>query len=79
MGKRHQWGGMIADAKGYVRLSVAASGGCGGWERRRRAVKAACGGGVGDNGVVMIKEGFSSYVTCIMFLNKKTHNLLATC
>ena len=25
------------------------------------------------------KHGFSSYVTCIMFLNKKTHNLLATC
>jgi hypothetical protein len=35
MGKRHRWGGMIADAEGYVRLSaarlVAAGRGGGGW------------------------------------------------
>ena len=54
MGKWHRWGGMIADAKGYIRLSAAAA--SGGWERRRRAVKAARGGGAGDNGVIMVKE-----------------------
>ena len=41
MGKRHRWGGVIADAKGYVRQSAAAA--RGGRERRRRAVKAAGG------------------------------------
>jgi len=35
MGKRHRWVGVIADAKGYVRLSAAAA--SGGWERRRTA------------------------------------------
>ena len=54
MGKRHRWGGMIADAEGYVRLSAAAA--SGGWERRRRVVNAAWGGGAGDNGVVMVKD-----------------------
>jgi hypothetical protein len=54
MGKRHRWGGMIADAEGYVWLSAAAA--SGGWERRRRAVKAARGGGADDNGVVMVKD-----------------------
>jgi hypothetical protein len=55
MGKRHRWGGMIADAEGYVRLSAAAA--SGGWERRRRVVNAARGGGAGDNGVDMVKDG----------------------
>ena len=54
MGKRHRWGGMIADAEGYVQLSAAAA--SGGWERRRRVVNAAWGGGAGDNGVVMVKD-----------------------
>ena len=54
MGKRHQWVGVIADAKGYVRISAAAAGG--GWERRRRAVKAAGGGEAGDYGVVRSKK-----------------------
>ncbi len=53
---RHRWVGVIADAKGYVRLSVAAA--SGGWERRRRAVKAAGGREAGDYGVVIVKEGF---------------------
>ena len=56
MGKRHRWVGVIADAKGYVRLSAAAA--SGGWERRRRAVKAAGGGEAGDYGVVRSKRGF---------------------
>jgi hypothetical protein len=79
MGKRHRWGGMIADAKDYVWLSAGAT--SGNWERRRRAVKAAGGGGVGDNGVVIVKDRqyFSSYLTCIVFLSKKSRNLLATC
>ena len=55
MGKRHRWGGMIADVEGYVRLSAATANDS--WERWRRAVKAARGGGAGDNGVVMVKEG----------------------
>ena len=54
MGKRHRWVGVIADAKGYVRLSAAAA--SGGWERRRRAVKAAGGGEAGDYGVVRSKK-----------------------
>ena len=78
MGKRHRWVGVIADAKGYVRLSAAAA--SGGWERRRRAVKAAGGGEAGDYGVVgQRRGGFSSYVTCIVFLSKKSHKMLATC
>jgi hypothetical protein len=52
---RHRWGGVIADAEGYVRLSAAAA--SGGLERRRRAVKAAGGGGACDYGVVMVKDG----------------------
>ncbi len=55
MGKRHRWGGVIADAEGYVQLSAAAA--SGGWERRRSAMKTARGEGAGDNGVVMVKEG----------------------
>ena len=55
MGTRHRWGGMIADAEGYIRLSASAA--SGGWERQRRAVKAARGEGADDNGVVMVKEG----------------------
>ena len=51
MGKRHRWGGVIADAEGYVRQSAAAA--RGGRERRRRTVKAA-GGGRGVYGVVMM-------------------------
>jgi len=47
--------GVIADAKGYVRLSAVAA--SGGWERWRRVVKAAGGGEAGDYGVVMVKEG----------------------
>ena len=55
MGKRHRWGGVIADAEGYVRQSAAAA--RGGRERRRRTTKAAGGGGACDYGVVMIKDG----------------------
>ena len=78
-GEAAPMGGMIADAEDYVWLSAGAT--SGGWERRRRAVKAARGEGVGDNGVVMVKDRqyFSSYLTCIVFLSKKSHNLLATC
>ena len=54
MGKRHRWVVVIADAKGYVRLSAAAA--SGGWERRRRAVKAAGGEEAGDYGVVRSKK-----------------------
>ena len=54
MGKRHRWGGVIADAEGYVRQSAAAA--RGGRERRRRMTKAAGGGGACDYGVVMIKD-----------------------
>ena len=54
MGKRHRWVGVIADAEGYVRLSAAAA--SVGWERRRRAVKAAGGGEAGDYGVVRSKK-----------------------
>ena len=43
---RHRWGGVIADAKGYVWLSAAAA--SGGWERRRRTTKAA------GEGVIMV-------------------------
>jgi hypothetical protein len=56
MGKRHRWVGVIADAEGYIRLSAAAV--SGGWERRRRTGRATEGGGAGDYGVVMVKEGF---------------------
>ncbi len=55
MGKRHRWGGVIADTEGYVRLSAAAA--SGGLERQRRAVKAAGGaGGACYYGVVMVKD-----------------------
>ena len=77
MGKRHRWVGVIADAEGYVRQSAASA--SGGWERRRRVVKAAGGGEACDYGVVMKRGGFSSYVTCIVFLSKTSHNLLASC
>ena len=84
---QHRWGGVIADAEGYVRLSAAAA--SGGWERRRRTTRAAGGGGdydlvfdcfvrVGRRGSKQ-RRGFSSYVTCIVFLSETSHNLLATC
>ena len=52
---RHRWGGVIADAEGYVRLSAAEASGS--LERRRWAVKAAGGRGACDYGVVMVKDG----------------------
>ena len=54
--------------------------GGGNWGRRGKAEEGGKGSGGGRGGVIMVlskepKHGFSSYVTCIVFLSKKSHNL----